>query len=215
MEQKKSKPSLGHILLIVLAAVAAFAVAVSAAYIKLADVNNNFSPADSIDPEVVEKFEEFDKTLKKDVYFEVGETEYPVYVRVALVFTWQNEDGIVYFSKPVEATPILGDGDEIIGYSGDYTIDLNIDADDDWMLGDDGFYYYKYPVQSDDPTTILINECRQVNDAPADGYTLSVEIIVQTVQAVGFTDEDNENGVIPAYQDAWHLYKEQETVTTD
>ena len=48
------------------------------------------------------------------------------------------------------------------------------------------------------------NEYRQINAAPVKGYTLSVEIIVQTVQAIGYTGKDDPNGVIPAYQDAWN-----------
>ena len=204
MEQRKKRITLISIVIILVALSVAFTSMLNAAYIKNSnDVVNTFKPADSIIPEIVE---DFDGTAKKNVYFEVGDTEYPVYVRATIVFTWQDETGIVYYSKPIEATPILSDGGEIIGYDGDYTIDLNL-SDTDWEYNEkDGFYYFKNPVKSGDKTGILINECRQVNAAPVEGYTLSVEIIVQTVQAVGYTDEDNENGVIPAYQDAWNLY---------
>lgn len=206
VKRKDKRISRLGVLLITLAVLAALiATAVFAAYLRNSDeVENTFKPADSVTPEIIEKFEEFDNTVKKDVYFEVGDTEYPVYVRAAIVITWQ-KDGIVYFSRPDEATPILNNDDEIIGYNGDYTIDLNTD---DWTLQEDGFYYFKSSVASGDETSILINECRQINAAPVEGYTLSVEVLVQTIQAVGSTDGENGAPVIDAWEDAgWNVLK--------
>lgn len=86
----------------------------------------------------------------------------------------------------------------------DYTLDLNLTGN--WEPGDDGCYYFTTPVESGKKTDILINRCEQSENADVpEGCHLSVDIIVQTVQAVGFTDEDNPNGVIPAYKDAWQL----------
>lgn len=203
MERRKKRITLISIVIILVALSAAFTSMLNAAYIKSSnDVVNTFDPADSVDPKIIE---DFDGTVKQNVYFEVDEnpdhlTEYPVYVRAAIVFTWQDETGVVYYSKPIEATEY----DETNGYNGDYTIDLNTDG---WELGADGFYYYKESVESGDKTDILIKECRQVNAAPAEGYTLSVEIIVQTVQAVGYTDgednmDENDPNKIPAWDDA-------------
>ncbi|MCH5192288.1 MAG: hypothetical protein J1F23_09020 [Oscillospiraceae bacterium] len=209
MKQKIPRKKWLPILPIVILLVTLITASVVAKYIKnTADVKNTFKPAASVTPEIIEEFEEHDDTLKKNVHFKVGTTEYPVYVRAAIVITWQNEDGVVYFSEPNKAKPIYDEG-IIIGYDGDYYIDLN---STDWEYNeDDGFYYYKSPVESGKETTNLIYECRQINAAPVEGYTLSVEIIVQTVQAIGYTDEDNPNGVIPAYQDAWTLYTEPTT----
>ncbi|MCH5317508.1 MAG: hypothetical protein J1E05_05980 [Eubacterium sp.] len=207
MKQKSKRISrFGITAMTIAMIVAVVATSVFAAYLKNSvEVNNTFIPADSVTPEIIEKFEEFDNTVKKDLYFKVGLTEYPVYVRVAIVYTWQNESGIVYFSKPTEATPIFDNENEIIGYNGDYTISLNTGATDDWVLRDDGFYYFKSPVESNGKTSVLINECRQVNAAPIEGYTLSVEVIVQTVQAVGSTDTPDNSPGIDAWKNAWGI----------
>ena len=61
------------------------------------------------------------------------------------------------------------------------------------------YYYYTLPVASKGNTKDLIKLCKQLQ-APFNGYTLSVDIIVQTVQAIGYKDEPNVN--VPAYQDA-------------
>lgn len=191
MERKNKRVTRFSVLIITLAVlVATIAVSVFAAYLRNSDeVKNTFKPADSVTPEIIEKFEEFDNTVKKDVYFEVGDTDYPVYVRAAIVITWQDEDGIVYFSKPIQGT--------------DYTIDLNTD---DWALKSDGFYYFKSSVASGGETSNLINSCTQIKAAPVDGYTLSVEILVQTVQAVGSTDGENGAPVTDAWEDAgWNV----------
>ena len=50
-------------------------------------------------------------------------------------------------------------------------------------------------------TDVLITSCTQNGAAPADGYALNVEIIAQTVQAIGYTDDDTKQ----AYQDAWGI----------
>lgn len=164
------------------------AISVGASYLKNSgEVKNFFSPADSVTPKIVEKFKESDNTVKEDVYFEVGDTGYPVYVRAAIVITWQDKDGIVYFSKPTSNT--------------DYEIDLNLT---DWELRD-GLYYYKKSVVSGGETSILINKCEQIKAAPVDGYTLSVEVIVQTVQAIGYTDGENGTPEKEAWKDAWNI----------
>ena len=178
MKQKSKRTTLPIILVLL---VALIVTAVFAAYLKNSvELVNTFKPADSIIPEVSE---DFDGELKKDVKFSVGNTEYPVYVRAKIVITWQKADGTVYF-KPVEAD--------------DYEIDLNLT---DWELKN-GFYYYKEAVESNGNTTNLINSCTQIKEAPADGYTLSVEIIVQTVQAIGSTDSANGAEEVPAWEDA-------------
>lgn len=184
MKRKDKRITRFSILLITIMVLAAIiAVSVFAAYLRNSgEVKNTFKPADSVVPQINETF---DKTVKENVYFEVGDTDYPVYVRAAIVITWQNKDGIVYFSKPEDT---------------DYTIDLNMT---DWELREDGFYYFKDSVVSRGKTSNLINSCVQINEAPVDGYTLSVEIIVQTVQAVGSTDGENGAPVTDAWKDAW------------
>lgn len=189
MKQKRSWIARYRFLLIVLLAAAVVTSSAIAYFIRnTGEVTNDFSPAGSVNPEINETF---DNNVKENVSIKVGKTGYPVYVRAAIVITWKDKDGIVYFSEPTKDT--------------DYTITLNAP---DWEQKDDGFYYYidstksdnpLMAVQSDGSTKELIIECEPLNDAPADGYTLSVEIIAQTVQAVGTTDDDLKD----AYEDAW------------
>lgn len=157
------------------------------------EVTNNFTPADSIQPTVVEKFENNEKS---NVYFEVGKTDYPVYVRAEIVITWQKKDGTVYFSKPIEDSDY--DLNLILSESGSTT---------GWVKGNDGYYYYQTPVESDGKTSVLIEKCVPIGKGPTSEYTLNVEIIVQTVQAIGMTDGNGTNPTteIPAYKDAWGI----------
>lgn len=196
MKKKMSRRTwINIIVIIVLVAVALLATFVGALYLKKTnDVKNTFSPAASIPPEIKE---EFDHETKEDVYFEVGTTGYPVFVRAAIIITWKNGDDVVHFTKPVQDT--------------DYEIRLKTASGDDWFYrGEDGFYYYKNAVESEGKTTVLLEFCRQLDTAtPPEGYTLSVEIIVQTVQAVGYTDGEMEGDTIKpgseieAWRDAW------------
>ena len=183
------------IVIILLVTVALLATFVGALYLKkTGDVKNTLSPASSIPPGIEE---DFDYETKQNVYFEVGETGYPVFVRVAIVITWKNDEDIVHFTKPVKDV--------------DYELRLKIASDDDWFYrGEDGFYYYKKPVESEGHTSVLLELCRVLNTATApEGFTLSVEIIVQTVQAVGYTDGETEGDTIKpgseieAWRDAW------------
>ena len=172
-------------LLIAVAIIAVITASVYAAFFKSSGaVKNTFAPAVSKIPDIQEAF---DGNVKKDVKIAVGETQYPVYVRAALVFNWQDKDDtneVVYFSQPVEGE--------------DYTLTVN---DAKWKLKDDGFYYYSDPVASKGETEALIFECKPIKDAPDADYTLSVKILAQTVQAVGHTDEDTKTAV----EDAWNM----------
>lgn len=112
----------------------------------------------------------------------VGETKYPVYVRVRLVFNWQEkgkEDEAFYYAPPKES-------------------DYSLSIDQKWMYNEgDGFYYYIEPVASKGTTDVLIKECQPLS-SPPNGYELSVNIITHTVQAVGHTDNDKFKAVFNA-----------------
>lgn len=161
-----------------------------AAYLKQTDkVTNKFIPAKSVKPTVEETF---DGTEKSDVYINVGKTRYPVYVRVKIVITWKDKDGIIYFKEPTE--------------NSDYTMTLNLTSTGWTYNAADGYYYYQTPVKSLGNTDVLIKRCVPISGRePSSDYTLSVEVIAQTIQAIGFTDGDGEDSTteIPAYKDAW------------
>lgn len=150
---------------------------------------SNFTPAKDSDPTINDT----------SFYVNVGNPGYAVYVRAAIVVNWEDASGHIHATAPKEGT--------------DYTIDLNAEADDPWFLGDDGFYYHKAMVAYDgtDPnsqnTAVLINSCQVKDEAVVpDGYHLNVEIIAQTIQALGTTDAVDANGnPTPAVEDAWKV----------
>ena len=111
--------------------------------------------------------ESFNGTTKTNVTISnTGDTE--AYIRAAIVVTWKDaENGNVYGSKPVEGT--------------DYTIVMN---ENDWFLGNDGFWYYKAPVAPNASTAALINSCSPVESMTPAGYGLNVEILGSAIQSV-------------------------------
>lgn len=113
----------------------------------------------------------FDGTTKTNVTISnTGDTE--AYIRAAIVVTWKDaENGNVYGSKPVAGK--------------DYTIVMN---ENDWFLGNDGFWYYKAPVapkdQTESVTTALITSCMVIQENTPAGYGLNVEILGSAIQSV-------------------------------
>lgn len=154
-------------------------------------VENSFTPDDNLNPTITETFKENDDKLKQNVAVRVGDTGYAVYVRAAIVVNWKNaEDGNVLGQAPVL--------DE------DYTLTLN---ETDWFYKD-GFYYHKAMVNTGGTTANLITSCQlkegitppvDTTVTPNVKYDLNVEIIAQTIQALGTTD----TGDTPAVKDAW------------
>lgn len=203
MERKKFSVSWKFILLGVFAlavmVVTVATVPLYARYVKQTeDVSNIFSRAEVTDPSVDESF---DGVEKSNVKISVGETGYPVYVRATIVITWKKlveVDGkfeeVIYYDPPV--------------VDDDYTLALVLtELTDGWKKGSDGFYYYTSPVTSGGETSVLISSCKQMTNANVpDGYFLSVDVIAQTIQAVGSTDD----GDIPAYEDAWGAFLAQQ-----
>lgn len=157
-------------------------------------LKNTFEEETAIQPTVVESMK---NNVKTDVAVNVGDPGYAVYVRAAVVVTWKDENGNVLGKLPKAGTD--QDVDK------DYTINYNLT---DWFYREsDGFYYHKAPVAYDGLndtsklTNNLINRCTPVAGRTPAGYGLNVEIIAQTIQAVGTTDVDN----IPAVEDAWGI----------
>ena len=140
-------------------------------------VENRFQTALSPTPTVSETF---DQKTKTNVSVDVGNPGYAVYVRAAVVVTWKNEAGDVFGKAPQPET--------------DYTVSYN---KTDWFEKD-GFWYCKAPLNSG-KTPVLIQSCAPVEGKAPEGYSLNVEIIAQTVQALGTTDTDG----TPAVTDAW------------
>ena len=136
-------------------------------------VTNGFTAAD-VNIVIDEEFTDGD-TVKSDVYIKNNSTT-GAYIRAAMTVTWQNSDGDTY-----GAVPVLGK---------DYTL---TQTDSGWQSADDGYYYWVSPVPAGGKTGFLIDKCEVIADAPADGYTLHVEIVAQAIQAAP----------IDAVQDSW------------
>ena len=89
----------------------------------------------------------------------------PIYVRAAVVINWQDSNGNILVPPPVENT--------------DYTITFSNSTN--WLVGDDGYYYYKEILDVDEDTDILIDDCTQLVEY--NDKTLLVSIITQGIQA--------------------------------
>ena len=137
-------------------------------------VVNTFTPS-SVPPTVVEDIE---GNVKEKVVIEnSGDTD--AYIRATVVVNWLDKDGNVYGGE----VPVAGT---------DYSMNLPADTDEatdgvqtNWVLGADGYYYYKLPVSGGKSTEALLTEGRVLNEAMLEsGYKLSMEVMAQTIQAV-------------------------------
>ena len=141
--------------------------------------------------------------IKKDVSVSVGDNDYTVYVRAAIVVTWAKED------VDDNGNPVLLVHSDVPVRGIDYTLELNSESGDldknQWRLGTDGYYYYTSPVEGNGETGVLIRSATQVWESGSsypvrdDGYVLRIEIVAQTIQAIGTTDDDDVLAVV----DAW------------
>ncbi|MBR4071074.1 MAG: hypothetical protein IKK26_00785 [Clostridia bacterium] len=161
-------------------------------FINLGPLTNNFQAAGAMDPEV-----------NNDYTIKVPNKGYAVYVRAAIVVNWKHIDGVGNVS-------VLGD----VPVPGvDYNMEINSTK---WIKGSDGFYYHKARVvPSDDSTDMvtdaIINSFASSKTVTYEGkvYSVNVDIITQTIQALGTTDVGND----PAVVDAWGVTLDDDGVT--
>ena len=186
------------ILIVTLALLLTVAVGSTLAYIfmRTDPVNNTFTPA-QVSCAVVENggrlvTNAIVNTGSEKTNVQIKNTgDTYAYIRVAIVITWKNDQGVVWAEAPT---------------SNDYTIEWNLTADG-WVKGPDGYYYYSNAVSSNAFTGILIEKVtlKDGSQPPigTDGtkYYLSVEIVASAIQADGM-------GVTSA-QDAWAKAKSQ------
>lgn len=129
-------------------------------------ISNLFLPAEVACAVVANEDDEISNIVIKNI----GNTD--AYIRAAVIVTWKDDttNRNVYGKQPVENT--------------DYTIKINTD-DSSWEL-EDGFYYWTEPVGVNNFTDPLIESCTQKAEAPASGYSLSIEIVAEAIQADPF-----------------------------
>ena len=152
-------------------------------------VKNQFIPS-SVPNKVVE---EFDGEVKDNVVIK-NEGNIDAYIRAAVVVNWVDKDGNIYGTAPVEGE----DGDYSMTWSG-------LATNGGWAKGLDGFYYYLSRVVPDGTTNVLFTDCKPLVDNTTqttlnqpEGYSLSVEIVAQSIQADG-VDAAGEHPVVLAW----------------
>lgn len=134
-------------------------------------ITNTFTPSEV----TVEIKEDFENNVKNNVQVKnTGDID--AYIRAAVVVTWQDKDGNVYATAPVENT--------------DYTVTWTMT---DWVKSGN-YYYYTKSVAPGTSTGVLLTECKLKDGVtPPDGYHLVVEILSEAIQAEPVT----------AVQEAW------------
>lgn len=133
-------------------------------------VINVFEPGE-VPPTIHEKM---NGNIKSNISIE-NTGNVPAYIRAKLVFTWQNKAGEVLGVAPT---------------FGDYTITWEKKG---WEEGSGGYYYYTSKVGSGESTGVLATGIKQITPNPADGYTLHVEVLSESIQAEP----------VKAVQEAW------------
>ena len=108
--------------------------------------------------------EKFDQNKKEDVKVKNTGT-IDAYIRATYVINWLDQDGNIAASDP-----------EGYGYT------LNETADDKWVKGSDGYFYYTSPVAPGASTAGSLLTCT-VTSPENPEYTLSVEILAEAIQS--------------------------------
>ena len=146
-------------------------------------VVNTFTPS-RVPNKVVETF---DGNVKSDVKIK-NEGDISAYIRVAVIANWV-KDGEIYGEQPV-----LGR---------DYTISPET-VGNGWVKSGD-YYYYTQSVPKGETTDVLFDSIApEEGKAPA-GYSLSIEILSQSIQAKG---KDSATGKTPVMI-AWGVQPEE------
>lgn len=137
----------------------------AALQMKSETVKNSFSAMENKAPQINEdvSFNNNYITEKKNVTV-TNTNEFSVRVRAIIVASWQDANGNTLAVTPVEGT------------------DYSIEYGSEWKMKD-GFYYYNTVLKTGETTTALISECKPLRAAPVEGYTLSINIVSQTIQS--------------------------------
>ncbi len=142
-------------------------------------IENKFTPT-KVPNSVVETI---NGGVKSDVKIKNnGNTD--AYVRAAVVVNWADGNGNVWGQPPKDSH---------------YT--LTFATGTGWEKGKDGYYYYiTGSIAPNAETGVLISEAKlNAGVTPPTGYSLSVEIMGQTVQAKGVTG----TSAVPVVQTLW------------
>lgn len=87
------------------------------------------------------------------------------YLRAKILVVWESDNGVVGANMPVAGT--------------DYTLTV---GSTNWLLGSDGYYYYRSSVAPDSASETLISATTLLSERP-EGYSLSVQIYASAIQS--------------------------------
>ena len=127
-------------------------------------VTNTFKMGE-VTPKVEESFVPDTGTVKENVRVQ-NQGDVPAYIRVALVATWEDENGNV---KPASLN--------------DLHIQWADGRDTNWVVGSDGYYYHRAPVNGGDFTGYLIKEAKVDGTKEPAGYHMNLQVIADSIQA--------------------------------
>ena len=125
-----------------------------------APVINEFEPGE-VPPTI---HEEMNGNIKSNISVE-NTGNVPAYIRAKLVITWQDNEGNVLGKVPVE-------GD-----------DYRVSGIGQGWVHDSGYFYYTSKVEPGHSTGVLCGSIEQTGVNPADGYTLHVEVLAESIQS--------------------------------
>lgn len=130
--------------------------------IKQNSIKNQFVMGE-VKTDVIESFDA-NNNIKQDVSIKnIGNV--PSYIRATITISWKDKDGNILEGIPKE--------------NEDYSIKFSESSN--WLKGNDGYYYYKTPIEPNNSTDILIEECRQIKEY--EDRTLEVSIVNQAIQS--------------------------------
>lgn len=115
--------------------------------------------------------EEFNGNTKNNVQVK-NEGNIDVYIRVALVPTWEMKDGANWVVAPIPAS------------LSDLNMSLNLGGNT-WFQGNDGYYYFKNKVVPQGYTDMLISSATvKGSSAGAQaGYNMNLQVLAEAIQA--------------------------------
>lgn len=112
----------------------------------------------------------------------------PIYIRAQLVPQWKNEKGEL---MPVNAESLLNYDLNLKNSANDRANVKERDVEGEWILADDGYYYFTGVVDPLEYTDDLLMSVKAKADAdlPGKGH-LEIEVLGDAVQAAGNARED-------------------------
>ena len=131
---------------------------------------------DHVDVEVKEDFTE-GSNVKENVYISNPSVS-KIYVRATVVGCWINANGdaLASWIAPDNINDIAPEG-------ADGKFVLPDGWSKSWLVGNDGYYYYKYPISYGENTTELFDSYTLTAAPPVAGTTLELSVIAQSVYA--------------------------------